>query len=343
MKVCIYKGAEKIVKKSGVGRAMEHQRAILRKVGVEVGDHIDRETDIVHINTVFPGSLFAAIYAKALGKKVLYYGHSTMEDFRCSFKGSNLFAPFFRFWIKVCYNRGDLILTPSDYSRKLLESYGMKRPIFTMSNGIDTEKYRPNPEGRRRFREKYHLTEEKKVILSVGHYIERKGIIDFVELAKAMPEIQFIWFGYTDPRLIPRKIQDVIANAPENVLFPGYVPPEDLQLAYQGCDLFCFMSHEETEGIVVLEALASGIPVLLRDIPVYDGWLKNGEEVYKADMLDEFKYLAYAILDGQLPDLTSQGRQVAVDRSFDNMALRMKELYKSYGQGQLLVERRAHS
>lgn len=45
--------------------------------------------------------------------------------------------------------------------------------------------------------------------------------------------------------------------------------------------LFCFMSHEETEGIVVLEALACCIPVLVRDIPVYEDWLADGKNVLR--------------------------------------------------------------
>ena len=73
-----------------------------------------------------------------------------------------------------------------------------------------------------------------------------------------------------------------LENAPENVEFPGFVDRERLREAYCGADVFAFMSHEETEGIVVLEALACGIPTLLRDIPVYDGWLTHGENVYKA-------------------------------------------------------------
>ena len=330
MKVCIYKGFEALVEKSGVGSAIKHQEKILKDAGFEVVHHIDAETEAVHLNTVFPDSVIEALIAKILKKTVIYYGHSTMEDFKYSFKGSNFLAPVFRTWIKFCYNMGDVIITPTEYSRRLLISYGITKPVIALSNGIDVSQFAPDKEKRRIFRQKYHLPEDEKVILSVGHYIERKGISEFIEMARKMPDIQFLWFGYTNPKLIPEKVQKEMENAPSNILFPGYVAPEELIYAYQGSDLFCFMSHEETEGIVVLEALASEIPVLVRDIPVYEDWLKDGVNVYKAVQTEDFICTAEKILNGSLPNLSKQGRETAKERAFPAIADKMNSVYKRY-------------
>ena len=127
------------------------------------------------------------------------------------------------------------------------------------------------------------------MILSVGMQICRKGILDFVQLAKAMPQYQFIWFGCTNLRFVSRKVRQAVLHPPKNLQFAGYVPKEQLQDAYSGCDLFLFPSYEETEGIVVLEALAMQIPVLLRRIPVYTEWLKESQDVYFAGDLQEFE------------------------------------------------------
>lgn len=115
---------------------------------------------------------------------------------------------------------------------------------------------------------------------------------------------------------------------PENVRMPGYISREELREAYQGCDLFCFMSFEETEGIVVLEALACGIPVLLRDIPVYEGWLKDGIHVYKAVSEEQFKERTLGILNGELPDLTQMGREAAKKRNFEETGRKLSVIYK---------------
>ena len=260
---------------------------------------------------------------------MVYYGHSTMQDFRNSFVGSNLLAPLFRRWICFCYGLGDVVLTPTPYSQSLLESYRLKKPVYALSNGVDTRFFSPSAARRRAFRRRYGLTAQDKVVVSVGHYMERKGILDFIRLAGALPDVQFFWFGYTDPALVPGLVRAAMAQAPQNLRFPGFVDQAALRDAYCGADAFLFCSQEETEGIVVLEALACGVPVLLRDIPVYEGWLKNGCQVYKAADLPGFEAALRGMLAGDLPDLTGEGRKVALERSLPNMGRRLCRLYQT--------------
>lgn len=326
--IYIYSGGEKLVGKSGVGQAIRHQRECLRRSGVATTDRWTRETVAVHVNTVLPDSVLAALWARLRGRKVVYYGHSTMEDFKCSFKGSNLLAPLFRRWITFCYSLGDVVLTPTEYSKSLLESYGLKKPVYSISNGVDVDFFAPDPAKRAAFRARYGLGDGEKAVVSVGHTIARKGLPEFLALARSLPQARFIWFGWTDPRLIPQEIAAAMKNAPENVIFPGYVDREELREAYCGADVFAFMSHEETEGIVVLEALACGIPTVLRDIPVYDGWLCHTQNIYKASNQLEFQQYVSGILDGEFPDLTAAGRAVAESRSLERVGDRLREIYR---------------
>lgn len=328
MRIYIYGGGEKLVGKSGVGQAIRHQREMLRRAGIDTADRWTPDTAAVHINTVLPDAVLEALWAKLRGRKVVYYGHSTMEDFRNSFKGSDRLAPLFRRWITFCYGLGDVVLTPTEYSRTLLESYGVRRPVYSISNGVDTSYFAPSAGLRASFRSRYGLGDGEKAVISVGHTIARKGISEFLELARRMPCVRFLWFGWTDPRLVPREIRQAMENAPANVMFPGYVDRERLREAYCGADVFAFLSHEETEGIVVLEALACGIPTVLRDIPVYSRWLENGKNVYKASTDDEFQQSVMAVLTGTAPDLTAAGRAVAEERSLEAVAVRLREIYR---------------
>lgn len=336
MSVYLYAGGFKIVKKSGVGQALLHQQEVLDAARIKSDPHLSSNTKIVHINTVLPDSLLFAVWAKRKGVKVVYYAHSTMEDFRYSFRGSNLFAPLFKKWILFCYNRGDIILTPTEYSRKLLNSYGIRKPIYSISNGIDTKKFCFSQAYRKVFRERYHLKDRDKVVISVGHMIERKGLPDYIALARKMPEVRFFWFGYTNPSLLPGNMRKAIKNAPANLIFAGYVDQDQLRYAYSGADVFAFLSKEETEGIVVLEALASEIPAVVRDIPVYDDWLVNGRDVYKADTVDEFARIISEILEKKLPDLSQKGKKIAEERNFLAVGNRLREIYLAEGIRQVM-------
>lgn len=327
MSVYLYMGGLGIVRKSGVGQAILHQKNVLEETGIEIDTEIGPDTRVIHINTVFPDSFLAALQAKRRGIKVVYYAHSTMEDFRYS----NTLAPLFKKWILCCYGLGDVILTPTEYSKRILESYGIRKNIYGISNGVDTDRFCPNRKSRTAFRSRYHLADRDKVVISVGHMIEQKGVLDYIELARRMPDVRFFWFGYTNLFLLPRPVRNAIQGAPDNLKFAGYVGQEDLRDAYCGADVFAFLSMEETEGIAVLEALACGIPTVIRDIPVYHGWLRHGENVYKADTMEDFEHFIKGLLRRTLPDLSSAGRKVAGEHNFRSVGERLKEIYRTEG------------
>ena len=114
----------------------------------------------------------------------------------------------------------------------------------------------------------------------------------------------------------------------DNLIFAGYVEPEILRGAYSGCDLYLFPTLEETEGIPAIEACACKCKALIRDIGVFDGWLEDGVNVYKAKNIDEFEEKISKIINGELPNLTENAYQVAVDRSLDIVGKKLKAVYE---------------
>lgn len=314
--------------KSGVGSAIRHQEKMLRAAGVTVTD-VWKEADIVQINTVLPDSPLVAQRARRQGKKVVYYGHSTMEDFKNSFIGSNLAAPLFKKWICHCYRQGDVVITPTEYSRKLLMNYGLHREIYALTNGVDTDFFHKTEQAGGQFRARFHIPVDKKVVISAGHLIRRKGILDFLETARRMPNVVFIWLGGGNNALIPGEIKKAVAEKPDNVIFAGFLPPKTLRDAYCSADVFAFFSYEETEGIVVLEALSCEIPVIVRDIPVYEGWLTDGVQVRKATDLDSYEQTIRDILftepREEVQRRTRAGRDLAEEYS---MKVTGEKLYR---------------
>lgn len=328
MKVLLYSKDYETVKESGVGKAIDHQIKALSLVGCDFTLDEREDFDIVHINTVFPKSVAFANKAKKTGKKVVYHGHSTKEDFKNSFAFSNQLAPAFKKWLKHCYNKGDLILTPTDYSKKILETYKLKPEIEVVSNGIDLDFWQEKPGDRTNFYEKYGLDKNKKSIISVGLPIKRKGIDNFIYLAEKMPEYEFVWFGKLNTAVMPAEIKNLIDKAPKNLYFPGYISSEDVREAYSGSDLYVFLTREETEGIVLLEALATKADILIRDIEIFEDGYVDGVNIYKGKTNDEFESKIKGILEGDLPSLKEKGYKKASEKSIVNTGKRLVECYE---------------
>ena len=328
MKVLLYTEGLKHIGKSGLGKAVSHQIKALEDNGIEYTlDPKCTDYDIVHINFYGPKSYMLAKKAKKMGKKVIYHAHSTEEDFRNSFIFSNQLAPLFKWWISKCYRLGDHIITPTEYSKSLLEAYNLNRPITAISNGIDMRFFERDEEGGREFRKKFGYKETDKVVMGLGLYLERKGILDFVSTARRMPEYKFIWFGYSPLTFSPRKIKKAVRTKLDNLYFAGYQEPDIIKQAYSGCDVYVFPTLEETEGIPILEALTEKTNTVIHDIPIFN-FLIDGKDVYKAKNLDEYEDKIRGIIDKRLPSLVENGYQKVLDKEIKTVGKKLIATYE---------------
>ena len=226
------------------------------------------------------------------------------------------------------YQLGDRIVTPTPYSKRLLEEYGITIPIDAVSNGVDLERFARDERKIAAYRDHFHL-EGKKSVICVGLPFERKGIFDFIEVARQLPEVTFIWFGKVPLYTVPAKIRRIVKGAhPPNVIFPGYVEGDVLEGAYAGADAFFFPSKEETEGIVVLEALAASQQIIVRDIPVFSDWLTHGVNCWKGKDTDEFRALVSAAVNHKLKDIRAGALQCAQERSIEAVGRSLRRVYE---------------
>lgn len=327
MKVLLYLEAPDQLSKSGIGRAIKHQQKALEIAGIDYTMDPQDDYDLVHINTCGIKSWQLLRRSQKAGKRVIMHAHSTKEDFENSFIGSNMVAPLFKRHLMRFYQAADYLITPTDYSKRLIQSYGITTPITAISNGIDLSCYQQSDSKEAIFRAHFNLKSSDKVVISAGLFFERKGISDFVKVAKLMPEVTFIWFGYINHYLIPSHIRKIVqGDHPQNVIFPGYIKGDIYEGAMTGANAFFFPSHEETEGIVVLEALASRQNVLLRDIPVYEGWIDESSAYLARDVLGFVRALE-KILSGEMSK-TEAGYQVAVQKDIQVVAEALAAVYQ---------------
>ena len=95
-----------------------------------------------------------------------------------------------------------------------------------------------------------------------------------------------------------------------------------------GVDLYIFPTLEETEGIPIIEACACKTNAIIRDIKIFDGWLEDGKNVYKAKDVDEFERKIKDFFDGKLPSLTESAYEVAKTRDLKYVGEQLKNVYE---------------
>ena len=110
--------------------------------------------------------------------------------------------------------------------------------------------------------------------------------------------------------------------------FAGYVEQDIIKSAMCGCDLYLFPTLEETEGIPIIEACASKTPALIRDISVFDDWLIDGKNVYKARSIESFQKNIEEILNGKKRSLVDAAYDVAKKRDIVQIGKELKKVYE---------------
>jgi glycosyltransferase involved in cell wall biosynthesis len=220
-----------------------------------------RSVDVAHFHTFGPFALAYRTYTK--GVRVLTAHstpHTNLGNIGLSGFINSLYPPIYRGFDHVIS-----VSAPCDREiREMLPS--METTIIP--NGVDRKIFQRYADRRRAFRAALGADEDETVVLSLGQQTPRKGIYDFLELAARIPDAIWVWVGgFPYGRLSKdhARIEREKKKASENVVFTGFVP--DVTEAYSGADLFFFPSKAETFGLVILEALASELPVVARGIP----------------------------------------------------------------------------
>lgn len=329
MKILLYAEGLKTIGKSGLGHAIEHQKCALdiEKIPYTT-DPKCKDYDILHINTYFAKSFFMFKKAKRMGKKIVYHAHSTEEDYKDGFILGHATSKLFKWWITYCYKHGDVLITPTEYSKNILQGYkGLEnKKIYAISNGIDLNLFKRKKDDRKNFLNRYGYKYSDKIIIGIGLYIRRKGIVDFVELAKRLPEYKFIWFGESPLSVATEDVKKAVSTQLPNLKFAGYVEQPLIREALCACDLYLFPTLEETEGIPIIEACACNTVSIIRDIKIFD-FLEDNKEVYKAKDVDDFEKKIKNYFNGKLPKLSNIDR-IAKERSIEKVGEKLRTVYE---------------
>lgn len=316
----------KLPKASGFRVALQlPEKAIMEILAIDF--------DIIHGHPAGSGITFLGLEI-ARFKNIPYIAtcHTFFNRYSHYFFGGRILKPkMMEVLTKIIGNLCDYIIAPTERVKTELISYGIKRPIHVLPSGININNYTNIPRGF--LRKKLKLSSRKKILLS----IERLGIeksVDFLIESFALihssdPDTVLVLVGDGHEKENLKNLAKEL-GIDDCVYFAGLVNHKHIPKAYADADVFIFASQTETQGLVILEALASGLPVVAVKDGAFKDVIQNGYNGYlvKKDKDIFSKKILNVISNAKVYGTLSHNARESVEKfSIDKTAEHLEKLY----------------
>ena len=306
-----------------------------------VMQHLDKfrgETyDIIHVQTPFVAHYLGTHLSRLLGVPCVETYHTFFEEYLYHYiplLPRKLLRVAAKRFSRHQGNSLDGMVVPSHPMLQVMRAYGITTPTEVIPTGMAPDSFIPGD--RAAFRQKFGIPEDRNVLLFLGRVAHEKNIGFLLKVVdrvrKEMADVLFVIAGEGPARArLAREVSALGLDA--NVMFIGYLNRlTELNSCYCSADIFIFASRTETQGLVLLEAMAQGVPVVstaelgTRDV------LREGQGVWIAqEELGDFSGKVLKMLvDAQArKDLGVLGRAYAHEWSASRQAQQMLRFYRS--------------
>jgi glycosyltransferase involved in cell wall biosynthesis len=234
---------------------------------------------------------------------------------------------------RIFGNLCDGLVVPSEKVKDDLLSYGIEKTITIIPNGLQLERF--GHEKRGFLRKKYRIPEHTKLLLYVGRVGKEKSLDYLLRAFRTIHQeeedstLVIVGEGSETNELknLAKKL-----GINKSVIFTGKVDQKYIEKVYADADVFVFSSKSETQGLVIYEALASGVPVVAVADRAFTGIIKNGETGFLIEGTPrEFAKTTLRLLkDRTLAEtIAKNGKKSMEHYSVDAVAEQLEELYKT--------------
>ena len=252
------------VKGQGVGSAYSELINLLKEYfpdKIKIVINKLGKADISHYHTIDP-LFYLETFLPGRGVKVGYV-HFLPETIEGSLKLPSFAKKIFYKYMISFYKRMDQIVVVNPVFGKKLENYGIDaKKITYIPNFVSKKEFYPKSQTeKKQLRQKLGISTDKFTVIGVGQVQERKGVPDFIELAKRHPEIQFVWVGgFSFGKMTDgyNELKQVVDQPPANLMFPGILDRDEMNDYYNVADLFLLPSFNELFPMSILEAFSVG-------------------------------------------------------------------------------------
>lgn len=263
------------VEGQGVGSAYLEQVGLLREGASDVFDIVindKNDADIVHVHSINPNFYFKMKNTKGVSVCYVHFLPHTLDG---SIKLPKPIFNIFKKYVIKFYNNADHLVVVNPIFIKDLEKYNIKREKITyIPNYVSKDNfYKKSKKEKDNIRSELGISKDSFVVLGVGQIQTRKGVLDFVSVAKSLPDITFVWCGgFSFGKITDGydELKQIYENPPSNLKFLGIVPRDKMNDMFNMADLLFMPSYNELFPMAILEAVNIGIPLLLRDLDLYE-------------------------------------------------------------------------
>lgn len=264
------------VKGQGVGSAYLEQVALVKsglsdEFAIVVNDKIKK--GLLHYHTIDLKHFVHTFLHKS--SIHLGYVHFLPETLKGSIKLPRVLSKLFDAYVIRFYKRMDYLVTVNPYFIDLLAQYGIeKNKVHYIPNFVsEKEFYKKSTEEIQRLRRVYGIDEHAFTVLGVGQVQTRKGVLDFIDVANQHPDKTFIWAGgFSFGKITDgyKELKAIVESPPPNVIFLGIIDREEMNNLYNISNLLFMPSYNELFPMSILEAMSVNVPILLRDLDIYN-------------------------------------------------------------------------
>ncbi len=244
-----------------------------------------RHFDVLHAHSPLSVGLLAYLTASTKRLPLIYTYHTSITDYTHYVKfigGTSVMKYAARWFSAASTNLGDQIVVPSPKFERLLHEQKVRRNIHVVPNGIDLSSFQTakNPGSIRR---KLGIKPDAPILLTVGRMDPEKRldfVVDaFVRIAGNNPDVHLVFAGDGSARKSIES-QALGTKVKDRIHFLGMVARAELPDVLHDADLFLSASTTEVHPISVIEAIASGLPIVAVKDEAFEGMIENDQNGY---------------------------------------------------------------
>lgn len=315
----------------------------VKKINVRLGTHLPEKTlfdlykkkfDIIHGHSGGTISLVGLEVATLKRIPFVFTHHTLLTHYtHYFFKGLVVRPKMMEMVTRIFCNRCNLVIAPSEKIKNEIGLYGVKRPIVVLPTGINPEEFTGIKSGF--LKNKLNLKSNKRILLTVGRLGKEKSIDLLVRAFKLASDhdenLIFVIVGDGPEKKTLRSLGKKL-GINDRIYFLGNINAKDMPKIYKDADVFLFASTTETQGLVILEAMASRVPVIAVADPAVEEIIKdkiNG--IISSENLEEFGAKLQDLLEdkGYREKLVREGIRTVDRFSLSKIVDKLEDIYKS--------------